>query len=104
MGLRLGDRDEEHCPHARKATTLGTLGWLPSFSEVMTTTTPNTTVRELARRRGSGLDVVLRWHPETDSVSIAVEDEKTGDRFEVEVAGDQALDAFEHPFAYRPAA
>lgn len=68
----------------------------------MTTTTPNTTVRELARRNGSGLDVVLRWHPETDSVSIAVEDEKTGDSFEVEVAGDQALDAFEHPFAYRP--
>jgi hypothetical protein len=68
----------------------------------MTTTTPNTTVRELARRHGSGLDVVLRWHPETDSVSIAVEDEKTGDSFEVEVAGDQALDAFEHPFAYRP--
>jgi hypothetical protein len=68
----------------------------------MTTTTPNTTVRELARRYGSGLDVVLRWHPETDSVSIAVEDEKTGDSFEVEVAGDQALDAFEHPFAYRP--
>lgn len=70
----------------------------------MTTTTPNTTVRELARRSGSGLDVVLRWHPETDSVSVAVEDEKTGDCFEVEVAGDQALDAFEHPFAYRPAA
>jgi hypothetical protein len=68
----------------------------------MTTTTPNTTVRELARRHGHGLDVVLRWHPETDSVSVAVEDEKTGDSFEVEVAGDQALDAFEHPFAYRP--
>jgi hypothetical protein len=70
----------------------------------MTNTTPNTTVRELDRRRGGGLDVVLRWHPQTDSVSIAVEDEKTGDSFEFEVAGDQALDAFEHPFAYRPAA
>jgi hypothetical protein len=69
----------------------------------MTNTTPNTTVRELDRRSGGGIDVVLRWHPETDSVSIAVEDEKTGDRFEFEVAGDQALDAFEHPFAYRPA-
>jgi hypothetical protein len=68
-----------------------------------TTTTPKITIRELARRRGAGIDVVLRWHPETDSVSIAVEDEKNGDSFEVEVAGDQALDAFEHPFAYRPA-
>jgi hypothetical protein len=70
----------------------------------MTNTAPTTNVRELARRNGSGLDVVLRWDPETDSVSIAVEDETNGDRFEVEVAGDQALDAFEHPFAYRPAA
>jgi hypothetical protein len=69
----------------------------------MTNTKPNTTIRELARRRGAGIDVILRWHPETDSVSIAVEDEKTGDSFEVEVAGDHALDAFEHPFAYRPA-
>ena len=70
----------------------------------MTNTTPNTTIRELARRRGAGIDVVLCWHPETNSVSVAVEDEKTGDSFEVEVAGDHALDAFEHPFAYRPAA
>ena len=70
----------------------------------MTNTTSNTTVRELDRRRGGGIDVALRWHPETDSVSIAVEDEKTGDHFEVEVDGGQALDAFEHPFAYRPAA
>lgn len=69
----------------------------------MTNTTPNANVKELDRRRNGGLDVVLRWHPETDSVSIAVEDEKTGDSFEVEVSGDQALDAFEHPFAYRPA-
>ena len=70
----------------------------------MTDTTLKTNVRELNRRSGGGVDVVLRWHPETDSVSIAVDDEKTGDRFEVEVAGDKALDAFEHPFAYRPAA
>jgi hypothetical protein len=69
----------------------------------MTNTKPNTTIRELDRRRGAGLDVVLRWHPETDSVSISVEDEKTGETFEIEVAGDQALDAFEHPYAYRPA-
>jgi len=65
--------------------------------------TKTTYIRELARRRGGGIDVVLRWHPETDSVSIAVEDEKTGDRFEVEVDGTRALHAFEHPFAYRPA-
>jgi hypothetical protein len=56
--------------------------------------------RELMRRRNGGLEVALRWHPETDSVSIEVVDDQTGETHEAEVPRDSALDAFEHPYAF----
>lgn len=56
--------------------------------------------RELMRRSGGGLDVRLRWHPETDSVSIEIVDDQTGEKHESDVPRESALDAFEHPFAY----
>jgi hypothetical protein len=58
--------------------------------------------RELARRRGGGFDVTLRWDPGTDSVSVAVEDDQTGEAFEFDVPRTNAIDAFTHPFAYAP--
>jgi hypothetical protein len=58
--------------------------------------------RELARRRAGGYDVVLRWDPESDSVSIAVDDDRTGESIEFDVPRNHALDAFTHPFAYAP--
>jgi hypothetical protein len=33
-------------------------------------------------------------------VTVAVEDERLGDRFQIAVPPDRALDAFYHPFAY----
>jgi hypothetical protein len=60
----------------------------------------NVEFRELMRRRNGGLDVRLRWHPETDSVSIVIVDDQTGEKHESDVPRDAALDAFEHPFAY----
>ena len=57
-------------------------------------------LRELAHRRGDGIEVTLRWRPEDDAIVLAVEDWATGDAFEVEVDRDRALDAFRHPFAY----
>jgi hypothetical protein len=59
---------------------------------------------ELMRRRNGGIEVVLRWHHESDSVSIHVADDRTGEEHEVEVPRDEALDAFEHPFVYLAAA
>jgi hypothetical protein len=60
-----------------------------------------TTVRELAHRRNDGLDIRLLWDPATDRVSVALQDGKTGEGFEVEVGqGERALDVFHHPFAY----
>ncbi len=37
-------------------------------------------------------------------MSVAVEDEQTGDSFEVEVPREQALEAFRHPYVFRRAA
>ena len=60
----------------------------------------NTEFRELMRRRDAGLEIRLRWHPESDSVSIEVVDDRTGEVHEADVPRDAALDAFEHPFAF----
>jgi hypothetical protein len=56
--------------------------------------------RELAYRVNDGIHVLLLWHPSDDSVSISVDDERTGECFELPVPGDRAMFAFNHPFAY----
>ena len=58
------------------------------------------TARELAARDSEGVSVLLLWHPADNAVSVSVEDARLGDRFEIAVAPDRALDAFYHPFAY----
>ena len=55
--------------------------------------------RELAVRDSDGVHVRLLWHP-GDGVTVSVEDARFGDRFQIAVAPDRALDAFYHPFAY----
>ena len=64
----------------------------------MSTVTPR--ARELAARESDGVHVVLLWHPAENAVSVSVEDARAGDRFQMRVAPDRALDAFYHPFAY----
>jgi len=59
-----------------------------------------TRTRELAARESDGIHVSLLWHPDVDAITVAVEDDRVGDRFSLEVAPDRALDAFYHPFAY----
>jgi hypothetical protein len=56
--------------------------------------------QELATRASDGLAVSLFWHPSDDSVTVSVADACTGDRFQLVVARESALDAFYHPFAY----
>ena len=56
--------------------------------------------RELAVRDSDGVRVVLFWHPRDNVLSVSVEDARAGDRFQLLVAPDRALDAFYHPFAY----
>jgi hypothetical protein len=61
---------------------------------------PAADTRELAARDSDGVHVRLLWHPVANAVTVAVEDERIGDRFQVAVAPDRALDAFHHPYAY----
>ena len=57
--------------------------------------------RELAHRSGDGLEVSLLWSERTGSLSVTVRDERSGAGFELVVqSGAEALDVFDHPFAY----
>jgi len=61
-------------------------------------------LRELARRKSGGIDVVLSWSPRTSRVFVDIEDEVDGAAFRILVDGADALDAFNHPYAYLEAA
>jgi hypothetical protein len=58
--------------------------------------------KELAYRENDGLAVSLRWNPETDEVSVLVEDTELGESFVVPAMPDRALQVFHHPYAYTP--
>ena len=66
----------------------------------MSTTTHDFEVHELAHRRSDGIDVRLLWNSQTDRVSVTVQDERSGERLELEVDSADALAAFKHPYAY----
>jgi hypothetical protein len=70
----------------------------PQQGGVMSPAAPQT--QELAVRESDGLHVLLLWHPDENAVTVSVEDVRVGDRFQIAVAPDRALDAFYHPFAY----
>jgi hypothetical protein len=57
-------------------------------------------IRELAARNSDGIHVALLWHPANHELTVSVEDIRAGDRFQLAVPPDRALDAFNHPFAY----
>jgi hypothetical protein len=61
---------------------------------------PESSMRELAAREHDGVCVRLLWHPRKNAVTVSVEDSRAGERFQLAVAADSALDAFYHPFAY----
>jgi hypothetical protein len=63
-------------------------------------TTPITRRTELAHRTSDGIDVYLFWNEPTSRVTVVVRDARTGDSFDLEVDGGEALDAFNHPYAY----
>jgi hypothetical protein len=57
--------------------------------------------RELDSRTSDGIHVQLLWHPLDRHVSVAVNDTKTGEAFELDVRHRQnALDVYHHPYAY----
>jgi hypothetical protein len=56
--------------------------------------------RELANRESDGVHVLLLWHPAENALTVSVEDARLGDRFDIAVAPERALDAFYHPYVY----
>jgi hypothetical protein len=44
--------------------------------------------------------VLLLWHPDSDRVELAVRNLATGADCQIDVAPADAMDAFNHPFAY----
>jgi hypothetical protein len=60
------------------------------------------TLTELATRSSGGLTVVLGFDPETRQAFVDVDDRVGDERFQLEVQeGDNPLDVYNHPFAYR---
>ena len=55
---------------------------------------------ELDYRARDGVEVSLLWHKPTNRLFVSVNDTRSGELFEVDVASDYALDAFQHPYAY----
>ena len=55
---------------------------------------------ELDYRATDGVEVSLLWHKPTNRLFVSVHDTRSGELFELDVAHDHALDAFEHPYAY----
>ena len=56
--------------------------------------------RELAHRSADGVEVTLLWNPADDAISVRILERETEACFELPVARDQALNAFNHPYAY----
>jgi hypothetical protein len=58
----------------------------------------------LALRRSGTTEVALFWSKRTHRAAVAVEDQATGDHFELLISPeDDPLDLFNHPFAYAAA-
>jgi hypothetical protein len=76
---------------------------MKSEGAVMPMVSPAEPYRELAHRETDGLEIALFWHQRTGRLTVAVSDQRTSDYFELEAAPDEALDVFEHPYAYAAA-
>jgi hypothetical protein len=59
-------------------------------------------LRELAHRVGADIEVSLFWRPADNSLLLLLVEVPTGVVFEFPVAHEEALDAFNHPYAYLP--
>jgi hypothetical protein len=59
-----------------------------------------TRIRELAYRQNGGIHVTLLWQETEDSLFVLVLDESAGTIQRVAAKRQNALDVFNHPFAY----
>jgi len=55
---------------------------------------------ELAQRENDGIAVTLLWHSLTDRLTVTVNDGRTGETFDLDARPQNAMDVFNHPYAY----
>jgi len=58
---------------------------------------------ELAHRESGGIEVVLWWNPRSGELTVTVRDFRAGDAFDLVAGADEALEVFNHPYAYASA-
>ena len=56
--------------------------------------------KELAYRESDGVSVWLLWHTSTNRLTVPVHDRRNTDGFDLDVEPADALEVFNHPFAY----
>lgn len=56
--------------------------------------------RELAYREGAGTEVALWWNCVTGELKVSVHDQRSGSTFDVPADCHDALEVFNHPYAY----
>ncbi len=56
--------------------------------------------QELAHRSANGIVVSLLWSQPTGALSVFVADEVSGETLRISARSDNALDVFNHPYAY----
>jgi len=66
----------------------------------MTLKTTQEPLRELAQRTSDGIEVTLLWSPADGRLTVSVADGRYGEAFVLDAAADEALDVFNHPYAY----
>ena len=59
-----------------------------------------TRIEELASRESAGIQVSLLWSREGNTLSVVVRDNRTREEFSLAPEPAEAMDAFQHPFAY----
>jgi hypothetical protein len=56
--------------------------------------------KELAYRENDGVAVTLAWHTTSNRVTVSVVDRRSDEAFDLEVDPVDALEVFNHPYAY----
>jgi hypothetical protein len=74
------------------------------MKEAVMTGTAAQRERELAFRSFAAIEVRLLWSRESDELRVTAFDSSTGELLELSARPEQALDVFNHPFAYARAA
>jgi hypothetical protein len=68
--------------------------------DTLTSTAGDTGMRELDHRSSDDIEVTLLWSARTNRVFVSVLERRSEALFDFEVAPAQALEAFQHPYAY----